>query len=50
MDISGGLGHPGERHADTGNHSIEQNSLKAMLQIEKALNIFSSGSGADPGV
>jgi hypothetical protein len=50
MDISGGLGHPGERHADTGNHSIEQNSLKAMLQIEKALNIsvwfvFPEGAG-----
>jgi hypothetical protein len=40
----------GERHADTGNHSIEQDSLKAMLQIEKALNIsvwfvFPEGAG-----
>jgi hypothetical protein len=40
----------GVRHSDTGNHSIEQNSLKTMLQIEKALNIsvwfvFPEGAG-----
>jgi hypothetical protein len=43
-------GKQGERHADTGNQSIERDSLKTMLQIEKALNIpvwfvFPEGAG-----
>jgi hypothetical protein len=29
----------GARHQDTGKHAIEQSSLKAMLILEKALNI-----------